>query len=134
MSVTLNAKFDNIKKLFDIMKKLNVKIDQKYLDAIDSIDANSFKHQWTEECKKSRDKLTYLRDEALFIARSQKNLEKNNEFITAKNNVIEMDTVYRNIVACYNADVLGYNYWISFWPTRWIWKMLKFKNRDLLEL
>lgn len=132
MSVTLNAKFDNIKKLFDIMKKLNVKFDEKYIETINSIDINSFKHQWTDECKKAREKLTYLRDEAMFIARSQKNLEKNNEFITAKNNVLEMDTVYRNIVACYNADVLGYNYWIRFLPFRWFWKMIKVKTKDLI--
>lgn len=132
MSVTLNAKFDNLKKLFEIMKKLNVPIDQKYIDTINSIDINSFKHQWTDECRKSREKLTYLRDEALYIARSQKNLEKNNEFITAKNNVLEMDAVYRNIVACYNADVLGYNYWIRFLPFRWFWLLIRAKLKDLI--
>lgn len=132
MTVTLNAKYDNIQKLFSLMKKLNVKIDQKYIETLESIDINDFRDQSTPECKKAREKLTYLREEAIFLARNQIKLEKNNEFITAKNNVLEMDTVYRNIVACYNADVLGYNYWIRFLPFRWFWKLIKVKTKDLI--
>lgn len=132
LSIMLNSKFDNVKKLFEIMKKLGVKIDPKYDDIIDSIIVFDFDKQYTDECKTGREKLTYLRDEALFIARQQKNLEKNNEFITAKNNVLEMDKVYHTTLACYNADVLGYNYWLKFLPTRWIYKLFKFHKKDLI--
>lgn len=132
MNLVLISKFENIQKLFAIMKKLGVQIDQKYFDMIESLDVNTFKHQWLDECKKAREKLTYLKDEAIFIARKQNNLEKNNEFVNAKNNVLEMETVYRNIVAYYNADVLGFNYWIKFLPNRWIFKLAKVKTRDLI--
>lgn len=132
MTVTLNAKFDNIKKLFEIMIKLGVKVDGKIVETLNSIDVMDFKTQDSDECKKARDKLTYLREEAMNIARKQNKLEKNNEFETAKNNVLEMDSVYRNIVACYNADVLGYNYWIKFLPNRWIFLLFRVKGKNLI--
>ena len=132
LALALNSKFDNIKKLFLIMNKLGVEFDQKYLTIIEEIKIEDFKKQNSPECKKAREQLTYLRDEAVYISRRQQKLEKNNEFITAKNNVLEMDVVYRNTVAYYNADVLGYNYWIRFLPYRWFWKMLKVKTKDLI--
>lgn len=132
MTVTLNTKFNNIKKLFSIMEKLGVKIDDKYAEIMKTIDVENMKRQYTPECKKVREDLTYLREEAINLARHQKNLEKNKEFTTAKNNVLEMDEVYRMIVACYNADVLGYNYWIKFLPNRWIFKIFKVREKDLI--
>lgn len=133
LSIALASKFDNVQKLFAIMKKLGVKIDRKYDDTIESISSMDFKKPYTNDCKMSREKLTYLRDEAMFIARTQPNLEKNNEFITAKNNVLEMDNVYHVTVSCYNADVLGYNYWLDFFPTRWIHKIRKATKKDLIQ-
>ena len=132
MTVTLNAKFDNIKKLFEIMIKHDVEVDKKLIDTLNSINIMDFKIPDSEACKIARDKLTFLREEAMNIARKQIKLEKNNEFVTAKNNVLEMDSVYRNIVACYNADVLGYNYWIKFLPNRWIFKLIKLKTKNLI--
>lgn len=132
LTVALNAKFDNIKKLFEIINKLGVKTDIKCKETIDAISPEDFKDQNSEICKIAREKLTYLRFEAFAVTRLQPNLEKNNEFVTAKNNVLEMDTVYRNTVACYNADVLGYNYWIRFLPFRWFWKLIKTKTKNLI--
>ena len=132
LSIALNSKFDNVKKLFEIMKKLGVKIDPKFDETLDSIIVFDFAKQYTEECKIGREKLTYLRDEAMHLAKQQKNLEKNNEFNMAKNNVLEMDKVYHTTLACYNADVLGYNYWLKFLPTRWIFKLLKVHEKDLI--
>ena len=132
MTVTLNAKFDNIKKLFDIMIKHDVETNPKLIEILNSIDVMDFKIPDSEACKIAREKLTFLREEAMNIARKQIKLEKNNEFVLAKNNVLEMDGVYRNIVACYNADVLGYNYWIKFLPNRWIFKIFRFKAKNLI--
>lgn len=132
MTVALNAKYDNIKKLFSIMSKLGVQFDEKYVSTLNSVNVEDFRIQHSEACKIARDKLTYLRDEALFLSRRNEKLEKNNEFMIAKNNVLEMDTVYRTTVANYNADVLGFNYWVRFLPFRWIWKLLKVKTKDLI--
>ncbi len=132
MTVTLNAKFDNIKKLFEIMMKHEVEVEEKLIEKLNSIDVMDFKLPDSDSCKKAREKLTFLREEAMNIARKQIKLEKNNEFVTAKNNVLEMDSVYRNIVACYNADVLGYNYWIKFLPNRWVFKVCKFRSKNLI--
>ena len=73
-----------------------------------------------------------LRDEAMFIASKNSFLEKHDEFRIAKRNVLESDNVYRINIAMYNADVLGYNYWIGFLPTRYIYKILKVKRKEII--
>lgn len=132
LSIVLAVKYENIKKLFEIMNNLNVKIDQNVLDDLYSIDVSLFENQASETCKFAREKLSKLRDIAMFIASNNATLIKHNEFIVAKQNVLENDEVYRVKLAMYNADVLGYNYWIKFLPTRFIFKILKVKEKDLI--
>ena len=133
LSIVLAVKFENIKKLFEIMKNLNVELDEEVLKNLYSIKLSDFENQASEKCKKSRETLSLLRDHAMFIAMSNPTLNKHNEFILAKQNVLENDEVYRVKLAMYNADVLGYNYWIRFLPTRFIFLMLKVQQKDLIQ-
>ena len=48
-------------------------------------------------------------------------------------NVEEAEKLYRQHVVLYNADVLGYNFWISFFLTRYIYKILKRKTKDIIS-
>lgn len=134
MAVCLNVKFDNILSLYDLMKNSEIQMNESVATAVCSIQRNDLNDPASEACKKAQANLTYIRDELLYIARSYPELNDNPDFVLARDNVKQLDSQYRNAVAMYNADCLGYNYWISFWPTRWIWKMLKFKKRDLLAL
>ncbi len=44
-----------------------------------------------------------------------------------------VETAYRQKVARYNSDILGYNYWIRVTGTKLFFKyILRFKNKDLL--
>ena len=132
MTVILNAKYENTKKLFEIMQKYDVEVEDKILDALKSVDVKTFKNHDDKDSEESRAVLAYLRDEANFISNRNKQLSDKADFQLAKSNVLELDAQYRNNVVMYNADVLGYNYWISFLPCRFIYKIFKVKKRKII--
>lgn len=132
MNVILMTKYDNIKKVMNVLEESNFTIDPKMVTTLASIDPASFVQQDTPDCKKAREELTYLRSEIFYISRKNPSLEENEQFQIAKNNILEMDVVYRSTVAMYNADVLGYNYWIRFMPYRWLFLMFRIKTKNLI--
>lgn len=133
LEVFLHYKYDSIKKLLDILDKYNVRIGDKYLRMFEEIDPNSFSNQESKACLEARTSLSMLRDELVYLAEQNERLSKHGEIRQAKNNITEMDSNYRNLIAMYNADVLGYNYWISFILTRYIYKILKFQSKQIIS-
>lgn len=134
MIIFLNMKYDNIKKLIELMTSYGAELDNKVITAVANIRREDFDNVDSEECKKAQENLTYIKDELLYFSRGAKDLQKHEEFKVAKENVTQLETQYRNTIAQYNADVLGYNYWINFWLTKWIWKLFKFKAKDLINM
>lgn len=132
MTVLMNAKYENTKKLFDLIQAYDVEVEPKVLDILKSIDTSIFKEHESKQAEETRGMLAYLKDEANFISNRHKELNEKADFQIAKSNVLELDTQYRNNVAMYNADVLGYNYWISFLPCRFIYKIFKVKKRKII--
>ena len=53
--------------------------------------------------------------------------------ITLKGDLDQLNTAYRSNVIMYNADVLGYNYWIKFLPTRYIYLIFRKKEKGLIS-
>ena len=133
LGVMLHTKYDNIKKMLDIMNKYNINVPYKYIETINGINVSSFKDQQLEECVKGRNSLSYLRNELAYMASSNELINKNNELIRAMNAITEMDSNYRTLVAMYNADVLGYNYWINYLPTKYFKYIFKFKEKQIIS-
>ena len=132
MTVLLNAKYENTKKLFDLMRSYDVEVEEKVLAALNGIDPKTFRNHDNKESEETRGVLAYLKDEANFIANRNKEKLDKADFQLAKANVLELDNQYRNNVVMYNADVLGYNYWITFLPCRFIFKIFKVKKRKII--
>lgn len=133
LGVMLHTKYDNIKKMLELMNKYEITVPFKYIELINGIDFNSFRDQELPECVKARNDLAYLRNELVFLAASNENLTKNGELKRAQNAITEMDSNYRTLVAMYNADVLGYNYWINFLPTRYIKLIFRLKDKQIIS-
>ena len=133
MTVILNTKYENLKKVFNIMDQYGVEIDNKLLCNLNDINVSIFNDVDSKECEAVRGTLSYLKDEIMFIANQHEELNQEKDFLFAKNNVLEADVIYRSNVAMYNADILGYNYWISFFPCKFIFKLLKFKKKEIIS-
>lgn len=133
LGVILHTKYENIKKMVDILNKFSVNVPYKYIETLNSIDATCFRDQELPECIKARNDLAFLRNELVYMVTTIETLNKNNELIRAKESITELDSNYRSLVAMYNADVLGYNYWINFWPTRYVKFICKFKEKQIIS-
>ncbi len=132
MTFILNAKFENTKKLYDLFATYGISVEPKLLETLNGINPADFNRQDTKEGTEARTMLSYLRDEANFISNRNKELLEKPDFVIAKNNVLELDTQYRSNIAMYNADVLGYNYWITFLPCRFVFKIFKVKKKEII--
>lgn len=132
ITIVLYNKYDLLKKLLNLLNKNKIEIDQKYVDILNNINPQNFKIIEGEEAIKVRNNLCFVRDEIFFVEGNNEILLKHNLFQEWKNNIIETDKNYRNLVIMYNADVLGYNYWINFLPYRLFTKLFKIKSKELL--
>ena len=133
ITVILYTKFENIKKMVEIINQAGIKLDDKVTKTIDSIDNKDFNEPGTEAYENSKNGLSYLKDELLFLTSDNSELQNNIEFVQAKKNVNDSDIMYRNNVVMYNADVLGYNYWIRFLPVRFVYKIFKIKEKQITK-
>ncbi len=131
--VILYTKLENMKKLLSILNQSGVKYDAKISNILYNIDSNDFNEPGSEQFDKSKNALSYVKDEIMFITNENEELSLNPEFVTYKNNINDADTQYRNNVIMYNADVLGYNYWIRFLPCRFVFKMFKVKRKEIIS-
>ena len=57
----------------------------------------------------------------------------NNEIETLISNINENDECYRSRIVNYNSNVQGFNYWIKFLPSRFIFKIAKIKEKSPLS-
>ncbi len=133
LALVLKAKYDNIEKLLTILIDNDVSDVDKYLNKLHEIQFIDMQRQDSKQCQIVRETLSSLRDEAMFLLESNPSVNKNEIVKTAKKNILDIDIIYRNHIAMYNADVLGYNYWIKFLPNRLIFKMFKVREKELIS-
>ncbi|HHT66997.1 MAG TPA: hypothetical protein GX010_02055 [Erysipelotrichaceae bacterium] len=131
--MNLANKKDNIEKLIPLLNSKNVKTDKKKVEALVNFDLKRVEHQDGEDAKLAREELASLSDYFLALCRDNKEIKSLDEFILIENNLNELTTLYVNHVVMYNADILGYNFWISFFPTRYIYRILKIKSKNIIS-
>ena len=130
ITVILTNKRDNFIKLANLLNNSGVKIDKKQVDALNSFDLKRIEKQDGEDAKLAREELTSLGEYFLSIATANEDSLNTDEYFHIMTNINELEKVYRQHLMMYNADVLGYNFWINFFPTRFIFKILRFKKKD----
>ena len=130
LTVLLTTKRDNLVHLAELLAKSGVKLDKKKVESLNNFDLKRIEKQDGEDAKAAREELTSLNEYLLSIC--EENDIKNNDSEVQKvlANIMEVEKVYRHHLMMYNADVLGYNFWISFFPTRFIYIILKFKPKE----
>ena len=130
LTVILTNKRDNLIKLSGLLTSSGIKIDKKKNDALRNFDLKRIENHDGEDAKNARDELTSLSDYLLGVATDNQAHLNQEEYQLITANIYELEKVYRHHVMMYNADVLGYNFWINFLPTRFIFKLLRFKRKD----
>ena len=130
LTVILTNKRDNLIKLASLLSGAGIKLDKKILEGLHNFDLKRIENQDGEDAKNAREELTSFSEYLLSIDTTNTNLNNQEEYIKTLENINELESVYRHHLLMYNADVLGYNFWINFFPTRFIFKIFRFKSKD----
>ena len=130
ITVILTNRRDNLIKLVGLLSSSGIKTDKKKIDGLRNFDLKRIENQDGEDAKNARDELTSYQDYLLSVYNDNQSVDKEYYYQLVLNNIYELEKVYRHHVMMYNADVLGYNFWINFLPTRFIFKLLRFKRKD----
>ena len=126
LTVILTNKRDNLIKLVEVLSSQGTKLDKKKVDQLHNFDLKRIETHDGEDARMAREELTSLSDYFLSIEAKG----ESEEYLRAVENINELEKVYRHHLMMYNADVLGYNFWIAFFPTRFIYLILKFKYKE----
>ena len=129
LTVILTNKKDNFVKLVNILNSKGVKLDKKKIELLHNFDVKRIETHDGEDAKKAREELTSIHEYLLLIC-SQSGFNVDSEYQQVLAYINELENVYRHHLMMYNADVLGYNFWISFFPTRFIYKILRLKPKE----
>ena len=130
LTVILTNKRDNLIKLAELLTSSGIKVDKKINEALHNFDLKRIEKQDGEEAKKAREELTSYTEYFLSLDVNDKPVANSEDYNKIIENINELESVYRHHLMMYNADVLGYNFWIKFLPTRFIFKILRFKPKD----
>ena len=131
--VILFTKCDSLKSIISILSQSGIDVDNRYVALVNDISFEDFIEPGSAQFEKSKNTLTYLKEELFSLASTHPELQGDEEFMQAKRNIVDSDTLYRNTVMMYNADVLGYNYWIRFLPCRFVFMMFKVKKKTTIS-
>ncbi len=112
------------------MNSSGIKLEKKQLDALNGFDLKRIEKQDGEDAKLAREELTSLGEYFLLMATANEANLNAEEYLHITTNINELEKVYRQHLMMYNADVLGYNFWINFFPTRFIFKIFRLKKKD----
>ena len=126
LTVILTNKRDNLIKLMEVLSAQGTKLDKKKVEQLNNFDLKRIETHDGEDARLAREELTSLSDYFLSIDAK----EQNEEYLRSIENINELEKVYRHHLMMYNADVLGYNFWIAFFPTRFIYLILRLKYKE----
>ncbi len=133
LSINLSSLYDSLNSLVNLLKEYNIKNTEELEEKLRNIDVKSFQDQSSEECQTNKKDLTYIRTALVALAEENKDLVKDERYISLKETIEQLVAVYRSDVIMYNADVLGYNYWIRFLPFRYVFLLCKTKTKDIIS-
>ena len=130
LTVILTNKRDNLAKLVEFLTASGIKLDKKKVENLQNFDSKRLEINDNEDSKAAREELTSLNDYFLSVYEQNNVKDDDGECQKTIDNIYELEKVYRQHLMMYNADVLGYNFWIAFFPTRFIYLVLRFKEKE----
>ena len=132
IDVLLAQKYEVLRLVGKLFKKYKVSLPSEFEDDLAPHFDERLKEVTGTERTTIRSYLLKATQAVLFYGEQSKKLAADTEFIGLKKPLVEADDDYRKAVANYNADVLGYNYWISVILWRWVARLARFHPKDVI--
>ena len=130
--VSLSAKLDILRKAQEVILANGLKITDKCAHSLRYLDSEDFFEAQTEDFLKATEELAMVEKEISGILFSSRKLAKNDEVELIKSLLKDVNESLKTSVMAYNADVLGYNYWVRFTPCIFIFLLFKVKLKKTI--
>ena len=131
LNIALTEKYEIITHLISLAGKYGVKIDDSMINLYNDIKSIDFVSFESEICQKSKTSLAILKQEIISACKQNEQLVNDNEYKNFVEQLNMLDSQIRYLVVSFNADVIGYNYWIHFKPYRYIFSFLEIKEKEI---
>ena len=125
--VALTAKLDILKKAQEVILANELKITEKCTHSLKYLDSEDFYDVQTEDFMKSTEELAMVEKEISGILFSSRKLSNNDEVELLRSLLKDVNESLKTSVMAYNADVLGYNYWVRFTPFKYLFLLFRVK-------
>ena len=125
--VSLSAKLDILRKAQEVILANGLKLTEKCTHSLRYLDSEDFFEAQLDDFFTATEELTMVEKEISGILFSSRKLSNNDEVELIKSLLKDVNESLKTSVMAYNADVLGYNYWIRFTPCKFIFILFKTK-------
>lgn len=133
LNIVLRQKYDAEEKIISLLEKNNIPLEEDLKRIYEGINPDNFSNLDTLNSYKDRTSLSYLKQSLLATAKGEENFLKNMEYQSNVNIINDCDEQFRYLVAAYNADILGFNYWVRFKPYRYFFLINKVETKNIIQ-
>ena len=130
--VSLSAKLDILRKAQEVILANGLKLTEKCTKSLKYLDSEDFLEAQKEEFATSTEELAMVEKEVSGILFSSRKLAKNDEVELIKSLLKDINESLKTSTMAYNADVLGYNYWVRFPPCIFFFLLFKVKLKKTI--
>ena len=115
MRVALSAKLDILIKCQEVINANEIKITEKTAHSLRYLDTEDFYDAQKEDFLNSTKEMELVEREISGLLNNRK-LADNDEVALLKSLLKDVNESLKTLYMSYNADILGYNYWVRFPP------------------
>lgn len=128
ISILLSEKKDIILTMSDVFVENGIELTSSQEAAINCLRFTSIETLKDVEVNPIEVAIKDAVGHVKFLASTHPELAKTEAFVTLSDSLNDIDTNFRQAIAIYNSDLLGYNYWCKSAATHWLFHM--FGNRE----
>ncbi|MCI2055494.1 MAG: hypothetical protein LKJ81_05050 [Bacilli bacterium] len=133
LSFIFAEKKDILLSLYTLYDKASVPLDDSDNDAAAKVRWLKTDVMKDDDVETINETLNALQRRLTLLAESQSYIKKSNDFVNYVSALKDLDANYHRIVALYNNDLVGYNYWRRVVIYRFLWDMFGFKDKKRLS-
>lgn len=133
VDVLLAQKYDILILLAKVFKKYKLQIPTEFEEELSPKMDETLKRLTLTERLTVKAYLMKASQNLLYFAELDERVKNDNEYKILKKSLLEIDKNHRKALALYNADALGFNYWIHNPLCRPVAFIMKFEDKEIVS-
>lgn len=133
VNILLAQKYDILVLLAKVFKRYKLAIPSEFQEELSPKMDESLKRLTLTERLTVKAYLLKAGQTLLYFAEANENVKNDPEYQILKKSLLDIDQNHRRALSLYNADALGFNYWISFWLFVPVAKLAGFHPKEIVS-